>query len=306
MHNLLIAAIQLLGLMSTPATAIDAACTQTTNLSIYRCPDNSVDWYDSYTGIVDNLDAMHRTHTSTLTVVGNAFSVGTSTLAVSGGRVGVGTTSPATKIHLSSGFFTTDGSGSGINNYGAYQASGTSGLASVTCPAGQYLDASAVRSGLITSGSCTAVGAGIGDAVLSGTQTFSGGNTFTSNVTFSSAPVFNTNDGGSNTQGALYRNLLPFAAACVNVSGGVPSLAEPIVNISSVTDAGAGDYILNFDRDPASADYIANCSCTFNGATPLASSTKARAVTGYELACVDFGGSLTDSNGACCEFFGGL
>ena len=51
--------------------AIDAACTQTTNLSIYRCPENSVDWYDSYTGIVDNLEAFSSTMTTrVLSVLG--------------------------------------------------------------------------------------------------------------------------------------------------------------------------------------------------------------------------------------------
>lgn len=46
---------------------------------------------------------------STVTVLGNAFSVGGSTLAVIGGNVGIGTTAPASKLHISSGSLIIDG-----------------------------------------------------------------------------------------------------------------------------------------------------------------------------------------------------
>jgi hypothetical protein len=46
---------------------------------------------------------------SSLTVTGNAFSIGSSTLAVVGGSVGIGTASPGTKLHLSTGVLTIDG-----------------------------------------------------------------------------------------------------------------------------------------------------------------------------------------------------
>lgn len=52
------------------------------------------------------------TVTSTVTVQGNAFSVGTSTLAVANGSVGVGTQNPASKLHLSSGTLSIDGDAS--------------------------------------------------------------------------------------------------------------------------------------------------------------------------------------------------
>lgn len=45
----------------------------------------------------------------TVTVQGNAFSVGASTLAVVGGNVGIGTVAPAQKLHLSSGTVLIDG-----------------------------------------------------------------------------------------------------------------------------------------------------------------------------------------------------
>lgn len=54
------------------------------------------------------------TNTSTITVQGNAFSVGTSTFVVTGGSVGVGTSNPGTKLHLSSGTLTIDGTAGAI------------------------------------------------------------------------------------------------------------------------------------------------------------------------------------------------
>ncbi len=46
---------------------------------------------------------------STLTVTGNAFSVGISTFIVTGGKVGIGTASPVQKLHMSSGTLLIDG-----------------------------------------------------------------------------------------------------------------------------------------------------------------------------------------------------
>ena len=43
---------------SKTVQAIDSGCTTTSNLSIYRCPEGSVDWYDGYTDLVDTLDAL--------------------------------------------------------------------------------------------------------------------------------------------------------------------------------------------------------------------------------------------------------
>ena len=50
----------------------------------------------------------------TMTVTGPNFSVGTSTLVTTIGRVGIGTTSPATKLHMSSGTLTVDGTAAAI------------------------------------------------------------------------------------------------------------------------------------------------------------------------------------------------
>ena len=57
---------------STPAMAIDPACTLTTNLSMNYCPSGSTDWYQSYTDIVNNLDALAKTAPSSFTVVGTS------------------------------------------------------------------------------------------------------------------------------------------------------------------------------------------------------------------------------------------
>ena len=48
---------------------------------------------------------------STLTVQGNAFSVGISTLVVKGGLIGIGTTTPADKVDIASGTIRMAGSG---------------------------------------------------------------------------------------------------------------------------------------------------------------------------------------------------
>lgn len=46
---------------------------------------------------------------TTVTIQGNAFGVGVSSFVVNGGLVGIGTANPTTKLHLSSGTFTLDG-----------------------------------------------------------------------------------------------------------------------------------------------------------------------------------------------------
>jgi hypothetical protein len=72
------------------ACALDANCTTTTNLGMARCPEDSTDWYESYTDQIDELDALAKTAKSSFTVVGNAFSVGGSTLVVNASSVTVG------------------------------------------------------------------------------------------------------------------------------------------------------------------------------------------------------------------------
>lgn len=57
-------------MFSTSAYAIDPACTLTPNLSLYRCPYRSTDWFPSYTGLVDGLDSLSKTTVSSFTVSG--------------------------------------------------------------------------------------------------------------------------------------------------------------------------------------------------------------------------------------------
>jgi len=54
------------------------------------------------------------TNTSTVTIQGNAFSVGGSTLTVGGGRVGIGTSNPADALHVSSGGLYMDGTNTNL------------------------------------------------------------------------------------------------------------------------------------------------------------------------------------------------
>jgi hypothetical protein len=63
--------LALLMLLSTPSQALDAACTTTTNLSMARCPENSIDWYQSYTDQIDSLDSLAKTAPSSFTVLGD-------------------------------------------------------------------------------------------------------------------------------------------------------------------------------------------------------------------------------------------
>ena len=67
MRSLIAAAVMLL---STPSWSLDAACTTTPNLGMARCPEDSEDWYESYTDQIDAIDALAKTTTSSFTVKG--------------------------------------------------------------------------------------------------------------------------------------------------------------------------------------------------------------------------------------------
>lgn len=116
MMKALVAAM--LSLAPTVVHAIDAACTTTTNLSIYRCPANSRDWYVSYTGIVDGLDSLAKTAPSSFTVLGvlQAPSATLPTLVSSLTVVGTG------GVRSTSGTFTATGS----NTFSIVASSGIS------------------------------------------------------------------------------------------------------------------------------------------------------------------------------------
>ena len=112
------------------------------------------------------------------------------------------------------------------------------------CSAGQYplgVDASGAVE------SCTA--AGVGDAVLSPTQTFSGINTFYGLVASSAAPAVPVAN-------AVYKELTPKAIALFNGATGALTYS---VNITSMTKTTTGKYMLHFARDFASASYVGIC-----------------------------------------------
>lgn len=78
------------------ARALDPLCVPTPNLAIPKCPDNSEDWFDSYTSIVDNLDVIGGlTQASTVTVnvpilgdgsVGDPLSLDSSSVTLQGNQ----------------------------------------------------------------------------------------------------------------------------------------------------------------------------------------------------------------------------
>lgn len=160
------------------------------------------------------------------------------------GNVGLGTTMPAQKLHLSSGTLYIDGTSNGINNFGHYSASGTAGLTTATCSAGQTLGAMSVRSGIVTAGSCAASGAG--DVVTTATQTFSGVNTFLSTTTFTGSVQGTINAStraaipGNNTAITQTSMLAAVANSTITLVTTVGSRHQLIVSAGMrVSDAGA-------------------------------------------------------------------
>lgn len=120
-HFLLMVALICFG-SSAQATVIDPACTTTTNLSLYRCPAASRSWYQSYTGLVDELDVLSRTAKSSFTIQGSAFSVGVSSLIVGGGKVAISTPVGAGNLRIRAG----TGNGGGVPPILLYSWSGSS------------------------------------------------------------------------------------------------------------------------------------------------------------------------------------
>lgn len=86
--------------LASSAWAIDPACTTTPNLLMKRCPATSIDWYDSYTDIVDSLDDLAKTASSSFTVVG-AFQANGSTFTVSSGGIITAPSQPSASAQLS-------------------------------------------------------------------------------------------------------------------------------------------------------------------------------------------------------------
>ncbi len=71
------------------------ACSPVRAFDVIRGPQSG-DFADAF--VNSPTESVAQTFTSTLTVQGNAFSVGGSTLVVSGGNVGIGTTGPLSKL----------------------------------------------------------------------------------------------------------------------------------------------------------------------------------------------------------------
>jgi len=146
----------------------------------------------------------------------------------------------------------------------------------LTCPASQFIESANIDGGVIKSGTCSAP-AGVGDAVLSATQTFSGQNTF------------------SNT---IFSKQVPFATVSID-GDAVPAVARFSFGVSSVTDNGVGNYTVNFDPDLS--DDVFDCICTAAGASDLsgrACFTREGTFSqfGVGIRVTDIGGSMANDS----------
>jgi trimeric autotransporter adhesin len=151
------------------------------------------------------------TTTSTMTIQGNAFSVGVTTVVVANGRLGVGAPDPWAKLHVSSGAMTVDGTGARVQINGPESTTADELLRLTKVNFGgtifkQYYDASTAyglqiigtdgRAALVTDTSVSPTRVGIGGVLLPKTSLDVAGDAqFGSGVaksTFSSVPSANT------------------------------------------------------------------------------------------------------------------
>lgn len=161
--------------------ATDPACTLTPNLSIYLCPQNSTDWYSSYTGIVNNLDSLSKTTPSTFTINGQALINGPVVLQ----------SNSSITLSGSNGYITSSSSGnfsglfaqeSSIKELFATNTSTYSIVASSSIYTAKNVN---VGGDVCTASKClSAAGIGTGDVVAAGNNTFTGNNIFGSSTTF--------------------------------------------------------------------------------------------------------------------------
>jgi hypothetical protein len=195
----------------------------------------------------------------------------------SAGNVGIGTAIPSTKLHMSSGTLTIDGNtATSIVTTGSVGI-GTSSLCSTctlqvnghisarsivlgngttaSCSVGEVLTGVGVSSGIITSGACGSTG-GIGDAILSATQTFSGANTFTGTVSISSVAMFGPEANATFTQnGGVTGHFMRSYDGATQSSGCLVTIA---MNDMKWTDAGN-------NSDPGQMVFSSTTTAPFSG-----------------------------------------
>lgn len=164
------------------AMALDAACTTTPNLGMARCPEDSTDWYESYTDQIDELDGLSKTaKLSSFTVVGSLLVRSSASIT---GAAGLSTT-----YGMSAGSATL----TAHLNASSATLTGTSAPFALTTSTGFHILAgqiymepgSSLRwpNGVISTAPA-ASGSGTGDAVLASSQIWSGGNTLYGSTTF--------------------------------------------------------------------------------------------------------------------------
>lgn len=272
-----IAFLTMFVLAPSAAQAIDAACTQTTNLSIYRCPENSVDWYSSYTGIVDGLDRLAKTAISSFTVQGSVLSNASMTAS---GFFGNGSqVTSLTASNISSGNL---GSSVVASSVAAIIVPATCGSSTISCRLTFGAD------GRIQSTSSSTI-TSTGDAVLSATQTFSGANTFTSTVAVIGARM------GIGTSS-------PSEVFVVEES--VQNLADPTAYIKNTAVGTTGNPDTWFSVDNASSSVrvgiISNSIASGNKGSFGTSSNHTLSIITNNTARVTFPTSAITTGGALC------
>lgn len=109
--KILLAVAAFVGLTAS-AHALDANCTNTAALSIIKCPEDSTDWYDSYTDIVDTLDA-----------VGSSVTASTNSFQTQLNAVGVSTT------NIAAATTTLDANNLDTATFGVYSGTATTAIA---------------------------------------------------------------------------------------------------------------------------------------------------------------------------------
>jgi hypothetical protein len=108
-------------------------------------------------------------------------------------------------------------------------------------------------------------------------------------------------DDGTGNSDAVQDIIDGRAKAHVGFDGNSPSVPAVALNVSSITDNGAGDQDVNFTNNMSTNSY----SCPFSAGF-FNNSVGSRTVSSVRLRSFDSGGSSTDANDMVVAVFGDL